>query len=46
MKILQARQFERTVKKFTKQEKKSLTILPSVREKKATFEGYMFINLK
>ena len=27
MKILQSRQFERKVKKFTKQEKKSLTIL-------------------
>nr|CBX28880.1 unknown protein [uncultured Desulfobacterium sp.] len=47
MKILQSRQFERNVKKFTKQEKKSLDkqilkiadnpVIGS--EKKATFEG-------
>jgi len=54
MKILKSRQFERKVKTFIKQEKKSLDkqILkiadnPAIgSEKKATFEGYMFINLK
>ncbi len=54
MNILQSRQFERKVKKFSKQEKKSLdrqifkiADTPSIgSEKKATFEKYIFVNLK